>query len=108
MAKKTNQSINTEEIDPELERLKKKSAEGAMNIFGDLLDNPEIKKAIMHKLAMPLLAVVMLFVGALGLLDVAKQLLGLNWEVEIIVSLILWTIGLSYVLKNMCNGEKHD
>jgi len=106
LAKTTNSDIN-KEIDPELERLKQKSTQGAMNIFGDILDNPEIKKAVMRKIAMPLIAVACLFIGVLGLFDVAKQLLGLGWQLEIAVSTVLVLNGLIYLLKNMLFGKKH-
>jgi hypothetical protein len=107
MAEKTNSQVNNTEIDPELEYLKQKSAKGAMNVVGDILDNPEIKKALMRKVTMPLIAVACLFIGILGLFDVAKQVLGLGWQVEAVISLVLATIGLSYLLKNMFTGKKH-
>ena len=107
MVKNSDSPLNHTEIDPELEYLKKKSAKGTMNVIGDVLDNPEIKKAIIHKAAMPLIAVACLFIGVLGLFDVAKQLLGLGWQVEIAVSIVLVLIGLIYLLKNMFTGKKH-
>jgi len=107
MVKDTNSPLNHTEIDPELEYLKKKSAQGATNVIGDVLGNPEIKKAIIHKAAMPLIAVACLFIGVLGLFDAAKQLLNLNWQVQTIISLILVAICLSYLLKNMFTGKKH-
>jgi hypothetical protein len=108
MAKTANSQVNHPEVDPELERLKQKSAKGAMNVFGDVLNNPEIKKMVIKKATMPIIAVACLFVGVLELYDVTKQLLGINWQVQTIMGLILLTIGLSYILKNMSTGEKHD
>ena len=108
MVKKANSEVNPEEIDPELERLKQKSTKGAMNVFGDILNNPEIKKMIIQKGTMPMIAVVCLLIGVLELYDVTKQLLGINWQVQTIIGLILLTIGLSYILKNMSTGKKHD
>jgi len=107
MVENANSPLNNSEIDPELERLKQKSAQGAMNVVGDILDTPEIKKALMRKVIMPLIAVACLFIGILGLFDVAKQLLGLGWQVETVISLVLATIGLSHLLKNMLIGKKH-
>jgi len=104
---KTSNSHVDKEIDPELEYLKQKSVKGAINIVGDVLGNPEIKKAIMRKATIPLIAVACLFIGLLGLFDVAKQLLGLGWQVEAIISLMLITICLSYLFKNVFTGKKH-
>jgi hypothetical protein len=106
MVEDTDSPLNYETVDPDLERLKKKSAQGAMNIIGDFLGNSEIKQVILHKLALPLVIVVCLLFGVLGLCDVAKQLLGLNWQVEAIISLIFITIGLSYLAKNVFTGTK--
>ena len=108
MAKTTNSPLNNPEIDPELEHLKKKSAQGAMNVLSGFLDNPEIKEAIIRKLAMPLSAVFCLFIGVLGLCDVAKLVLGISWQVEAIISVVLLAIGLSYLLKNMLTGKRND
>ncbi len=108
MVKKTNKDLSNSEIDPELERLKQKSAQGAMNVIGDVLDNPEIRKAIIRKVAMPLIAGVCLFIGFLGVFDVAKLVLGINWQVQTVISLVLITIGLSYILKNMVFGKDDD
>ena len=107
MVKNTNSPLNNSEIDPDLERLKEKSSQGVMNVFGDVLGNPEIKKMIIRKVAIPLIAVACLFIGILGLFDVAKQVLGLGWQVEIVISLVLLTIGLSYLIKNVFTGKKH-
>lgn len=107
MVETTNSSLDNPEIDPELEYLQKKSAKGAMNVFGDVLDNPEIKKALISKVTVPLIAVAVLFIGVLGLFDVAKQLLGLNWQGQTIISFVLMAIGLSYLLKNVFTVKKH-
>ena len=111
MVKNANSPINNSEIDPELERLKEKSAKGAINIFEDLLNDPviqqSIKKTLMRKFLIPIIAVTCLFIGILGLFDVAKQLLGLGWQMEITISLVLLTIGLSYLIKSVFTGKKH-
>jgi hypothetical protein len=107
MVEETNSSINNIDIDPELEYLKQKSAKGTMNVIGDVLSNPEIKKIIMRKVTMPIVAVFCLFIGVLGVFDVAKLVLGINWQVETVISIILLTIGLSYLIKNVFIGKKH-
>lgn len=110
MVESTDSSVNNP-VDPELERLKQKSAKGAMNIIGDLFNNPEIqqsiKKIIMRKFSIPIVAVFCLFIGILGLFDVAKQILGLGWQVEIVICALFVLIGLIYLLKNMFTGKKN-
>lgn len=108
MAQEADSNVNTEKVDPELEYLKKKSAQGAMNLVGDFLGNPEIKKAIMRKVAMPIIAVAYIFIGVLGLCDVAKQLLGFSWQTEAVISVGFILIGLIYLLKNMLIGKRND
>jgi len=108
MVETANSHVDTEKVDSELEYLKKKSAQGTMNVIGDVLADPEIKKTIMRKVAMPLIAVACLFIGALGFFDVIKQILGLGWREEIVISASLVLIGLIYLLKNMLIGKKHD
>jgi len=109
MAKSTNSQVNNPEIDPDLERLKKKSAEGAMNIVGDILSDPKvqkvIKKALTQEVVTQTIVMSCLFIGILKLYDVAKQVLGFSWQVETAISLVLITIGLSYILKNMVFGK---
>jgi len=111
LAKKTNSDIN-KEIDPEIERLKAKSTQGAMNIVGDILNDPKVQGIIKNALVKETMksAIIMsaLFVGLLNLYGVAKQVLTFSWQVETIISLILVTIGLSYMLKNIFTGRKHD
>ena len=111
MVKNTNQKLNPE-VDPEIERLKEKSTKGAMNIVGDILSDPKVQKVIKKALTQEVVTqtVVMscLFIGILKLYDVAKQVLGFNWQVEAIISLVLITIGLSYILKNMVFWKDDD
>ncbi len=112
MVEASNQKRNTEiDPDPEIERLKKKTSQGAMNIVGDILSDPKvqqvIKKALTREVVTQAIVMSCLFIGILKLYDVAKQVLGFNWQVETVISLVLVTIGLSYMLKNMSNGRKH-
>ena len=111
MVKKTDSSVNTE-VDPEIEYLKEKSKTGAMNIVGDILRDPKvqkvIKKALTQEVVTQTIVMSCLFIGILKLYDVAKQVLGFNWQVETVISLVLITIGLSYILKNMVFGKDDD
>lgn len=113
MVKKIDKKINPEkivEVDPELEYLKKKSNQGAMNIVGDILDDPKvqsmIKKAILREGMSMAIIMSCILIGFTKAYDVAKLMLGFTWEVELFVSVCLILIGLIYVLKNMLNSVK--
>lgn len=105
------QEADTSLDDPEIERLKQKSKQGALNIVGDILGDPEVQKVIKQALVKETMksAIIMsaLFVGLLNLYGVAKQVLGFSWQVETVISSVLITIGLSYMLKNIFNGKKN-
>ena len=108
MVKKTDSHLD-KEVDPEIEHLKKKSTEGAMNIVGDILNDPKvqkvIKKALTREVVTQTITLSCFFIGILKLYDVAKQVSGFNWQVETVISLVLITIGLSYLVKNMVTGK---
>ena len=111
MAKTTDSSVNNPEIDPELERLKEKSTQGALNIVGDILSDPKvqqvIKKALTHEVVMQTITMSCLFIGILKIYDVAKQVLGFSWQVELVISTVLVLVGLIYLVKNMFLGKEH-
>jgi len=110
MAKTADPHLD-KEVDPELERLKEKSTQGAMNIVGDILSDPKvqqvIKKALTHEVIMQTITMSCLFIGILKIYDVAKQVLGFGWQVELVISIILISIGLIYMVKNLFNGKKN-
>ena len=109
MAKTTNKDVNTE-IDPEIKQLQDKTAKGAVNLVSGILENPEVQKTIKNALVRETVkqAVIMscLFIGILNLYGVAKQVIGFGWQVEAVISLVLMSIGLSYILKNMVTGKE--
>jgi len=111
MVERANSQVNNPEIDPDLEHLKKKSTEGALNIVGDILNDPKVQQVIKNALTREVITqtVVMscLFIGILKLYDVAKQVLGFSWQVETVISLVLVAIGLSYMFKNVFTGKSH-
>lgn len=108
MAKKTDPHLD-KEVDPELERLKEKSTQGAMNIVGEILNDPKvqkvIKKALTREVVTQTITLSCFFIGLLKLYDVAKQVLGFSWQMETVISLVLITIGLSYLVKSMFTGK---
>jgi hypothetical protein len=105
------QETNSESVDPEIEHLKQKTAEGAANLVGSILDNPEvqriIKNALVKESMKQALLMSCLLIGILNLYGVAKQQLGFGWQVETAISTILVLIGLIYLIKNMFNGKKN-
>lgn len=107
MAKRTDNGS----VDPEIKRLQEKTANGAANMVGDILNNPKVQGTIRTVLVKEVMksAILMsaLFVGLMNLYGVAKQVLGFSWQVETVISFVLVAIGLSYMLKNMFTGKKH-
>jgi len=107
MAQEANTSLN----DPEIERLKQKSKQGTLNIIGDILGDPQvqkvIKKALTREVISQTLIMSCLFIGILKIYDVCKQVLGFGWQVELVISVILISVGLIYMVKNLFNGKKN-
>jgi len=91
-------------IDPDLERLKKKTQQGARNVVTEVLKDPEvqviIKESVLRETVTSGLVMACLFLGLLKLFDVAKVVFGFNWVVDLLVGFILTVIGLGYMLKN--------
>jgi len=108
LAQKANKTLNAE-VDPEIEHLKKKSAQGVMNIVGDILSDPKvqkvIKKALTREVMVQAITMSCLFIGILKLYDVAKLTLCFGWQVELVISVVLVLAGLIYMLKNMLLGK---
>ena len=105
------QETNSEGADPEVERLKRKTEEGAANLVGSILDNPEvqkiIKKALGREVIVQALVMSCFFIGILKIYDVGKQVLGFGWQIELVISLVLVLIGLIYMAKNVFNGKRN-
>ena len=105
------QEADTSLDDPEIERLKQKSKQGALNIVGDILGDPKvqkvIKKALVKETMKSAIILSAFMVGLLNLYNVAKQQLGFTWQVETAISLVLVLIGLIYMAKNIFNGKKN-
>lgn len=110
MAKTADKNVD-KEVDPEIEYLKEKSKKGALNVVGDILGDPEvqkvIKKALTREVISQTLIMSCLFIGILKIYDVGKQVLGFGWQVELVISIILISVGLIYMLKNLFNGKKN-
>lgn len=103
---------DTQGADPEIEHLKRKTAEGAVNLVGDILNNPEVQKTIKNALVRETVkqAIIMscLFIGLINLYGVAKQVIGFGWQIELVISLVLVLVALIYMFKNIFNGKRND
>ena len=91
-------------IDPDIERLKKKSQQGARNVVTEVLNDPivrdMIKKSVLQETITSGLVMACFFLGMFKLYDVAKTIFNFNWVVDLIVGLVLTVFSLSYMLKN--------
>jgi len=80
-------------------------------MVGDILNNPKvqrsIKKVVLKELVKGAILMSALLVGLMNLYAVAKQVFGFSWQVETVISLVLVSIGLSYLLTNMFTVKKH-
>lgn len=105
------ETANSESVDPEIEHIKQKTAEGTANLVGSILENPEvqrvIKNALVKETTKQALLMSCLLIGILNLYGIAKQQLGFGWQVELAISTVLVLVGLIYLVKNMFNGKKN-
>lgn len=88
-----------------LERLQRKSDQGAIKIVQGVLAQPEVQTLIKKSVSKESLTTgcVMgcFFVGFFKLYDVAKTVFGFDWRVDLIASLVLIGSGSIYMKKNM-------
>jgi len=87
------------------ERLKRKTASGALNILKALLDNPEFGRAIRkafikHSVVMALFLSFMV-VGLFMILDAVKSIYNIGPEVNLSVGVALIFAGLIYIIRSV-------
>jgi type III secretory pathway component EscT len=91
--------------DPEIARLQEKTRQGAKNVVKDILNDPNvqdmIKKAVLRESIINGLVMACLFLGLLKLFDVSKTVFHLDWTIDFLLGLVLTTISLGYMLKNL-------
>ena len=96
---------DSQSIDPELERLREKNAKGTLNVLSDVLADPRvqktIKKALFGETVKNSIVLACLLMGFFKIYDVVKFLMGFNWVGDLTTSLILISIGLIYIIKNI-------
>lgn len=77
---------------------------GKVNIIKGIMNDPEvqalIKEPLLRETIKNSLILTCILVGFLKLYEVAKVVINFNWVGDLIMSLILITIGFTYLLKN--------
>ena len=109
MASKKHQNGN----DPEMSKIEEANRKGALNVIGDILADPKvqntIKTALFRETIKNSIVLTCLLVGLLKLYDVSKTVIGFDWKGDLLMSIILVSAGLIYMVKNTItmkrNGE---
>jgi hypothetical protein len=75
---------------------------GKINIVKGIMNDPEvqaiIKEPLLRETIKNSLVMACIFVGLLKLYDVAKAVINFNWVGDLIISLILITVGFTYMI----------
>ena len=78
---------------------------GKVNIIKGIMNDPEvqalIKEPLLRETIKNSLILTCILVGFLKLYEVAKVVINFNWVGDLIMSLILITVGFTYMLKNL-------
>lgn len=97
--------------DPDIKRLDAKTKKGALNIVGEVLADPQvqntIKTALFRETIKNSIILTCLLVGLLKLYDVSKTVIGFDWRGDLLMSVILVSVGLIYMLKNTVSMKKN-
>jgi len=101
MGKSTDSSDDeTDPVSPE-----EADRKGKVNIIKGIMNDPEvqalIKEPLLRETIKNSLILTCILVGFLKLYEVAKVVINFNWVGDLIMSLILITIGFTYMLKNL-------
>jgi len=98
--------------DPEIARLRAKTQDGALNVVGDILNDPRvqqiIKKALLRETVKNTIFLTCFLIGFLKIYDVTKTVIGFNWIVDFTVSTILIMIGSVYLIKGLFIRSEPD
>jgi len=110
--KRLNKKVSQmEEEDPDIKRLNEKTKKGALNIVSDVLADPQvqntIKTALFRETIKNSIVLTCLLVGLLKLYDVSKTVIGFDWRGDLLMSAILVSVGLVYMLKNTVLMKKN-
>ena len=95
-----NANDKTDSVSPE-----EADRKGKVNIVKGIMDDPEvqgiIKESLLRETVKNAIIMSCLLVGLLKIYDVAKTLINFNWVGDLIVSLILLSVGLFYTLPSL-------
>jgi len=90
--------------------LDKKTTEGALNVVHGVLADPKVQEVIKNALLRETIknTVIMscLLIGLLKLYEVVKTVTGFDWRGDLIISVLLVSIGLVYTLRNLFRPSK--
>jgi hypothetical protein len=83
---------------------------GKVNIVKNIMGDPEvqalIKEPLLRETIKNSLVMACIFVGFLKLYEVAKVVINFNWVGDLIMSLILITIGFTYMIPPLLKKKK--
>jgi hypothetical protein len=83
---------------------------GKVNVVKGIMNDPEvqgiIKESLLRETIKNAILMSCLLVGLLKLYDVGKTLINFNWVGDLIISLILIAIGLSYTVPSLLKKKK--
>jgi len=83
---------------------------GKVNVVKGIMNDPEvqalIKEPLLRETVKNSLVMACIFVGLLKLYDVTKTVINFNWVGDLIMSLILITIGFTYLLPPLLKKKK--
>lgn len=99
------------EHDPEIAKIEAANRNGALNVVGDILADPKvqntIKTALFRETIKNSIVLTCLLVGLLKLYDVSKTVIGFDWKGDLLMSIILVSAGLIYMVKNTIRMKKN-
>lgn len=102
---------HSQDDDPDIVHLKNLSKKGASNVVGEILKDPQIqnqiKSALLAETIKNSIVLTCLLVGLLKLYDVVKTVVAFDWKGDLLMSIILVSIGLIYLTKNMLSLRKN-
>jgi len=99
---------NKERVDPNLERLRQKTAKGALNVVEALFQEPRFRKLIRRTLLKQSLEtsifLALLIVGIFTVFNTLKTVYNFGWIGDLLFGVTLISIGLSYIIRGLFHG----
>jgi hypothetical protein len=96
---------NGQKDDPEIRRLREKTAQGALDVLEPILSDPNVQRLIRRTMVREGLKMGLFMglfiVGLMMLVSVAQTVYAIGWEGNLILSVILIVVGLIYLLRSL-------